>query len=152
MKSMAKMIALIVCTLIATALPCSVAAEDVVITIRLINGKNGKPIKDEELNVFRNGSHYSEGFRANHDGIIKLKIDRDSVVSFMANIQATCHPLDTQSEENGRPRPREYRVAEILGHGISDQNMCSHKIRVEARPGEFVYFERPRTVWEWMAL
>jgi len=47
---------------------------------------------------------------------------------------------------------RLYKVIEILEHGMSDENMCSKKIRVTAKPGEFVFFERPRTFWEWMAL
>jgi hypothetical protein len=139
---------LIGCILLAATCPASLVAEDVVLTIRLINGKNGKPITDENLNVFRNGSHFAENFRADHNGVIRLSIDRDAVVAFQSNIQVTCHPYGP----NDGTSLREYRVREILTTGLSDKNMCSKKITVEAKPGEFVYYERPRTFWEWMAL
>jgi hypothetical protein len=134
--------------LLAATCPASLFAEDVVLTIRLINGKKGIPIMDENLNVFRNGSHFAENFRADHNGVIRLAMDRDAVVAFASNIQVTCHPYGA----NDGTSPRLYRVREILETGISDKNMCSKRITVEAKPGEFVYYERPRTSWEWMSL
>ena len=128
----------------------TLVAENVVITIRLINGKNGKPIKDEDLNVFRDQPHFAENFHADRNGIIKLMIDRNALVSFASNIPVTCH--EQTEAEKSHHEFRQYRVSDILENGFSDTNTCSKKIRVEARPGEFVYFERPRTLWEWMAL
>ncbi len=130
--------------------PCVLAAEKVIITIRLLNGRNGKPIRDEDLNVFRDQPHFAENFRADRNGIIKFAIDRDALVSFMSNIQITCH--EVTAIEKSAHELQQYKVRAIIEAGISDTNMCSKKVRVEAKPGEFIFYERPRTLWEWMAL
>ena len=122
-------------------------AEDVTITLRLVNGRNGKPITDENLNVFLNGSGFAESYRADKNGTIRLTVDHNATVSFASNIDVTCHPYTPNERQQ-----RLYRVSEILDHGISDENSCSRKIRVEARAGEFVFFERPRSLWEWWRL
>jgi hypothetical protein len=123
------------------------SAEDFTITVRLVNGGNGKPITDENLNVFLNGSGFAENYRADKNGTIRLTADHNATVSFASNIDVTCHPYAP-----GERRQRQYRVSEILDHGISDENLCSKKIRVAARAGEFVFFERPRTLLEWWRL
>jgi hypothetical protein len=74
-------------------------------------------------------------------------VDRNAAVSFASNIQVTCHAYGPNERQQ-----RQYRVSEILDHGISDENMCSKKIRVEAKPGEFVFYERSRTFLEWWRL
>src|ERR1022692_1748350 len=125
-----------VATLILLACFASAAtAEDVVITIRLVNGKNGKPIKDENLNIFRDQPHFAEKFRADSNGIIKLTIDHNALVSFASNIQINCHR--TTEAETSRHELQQYKISDIAEHGISDTNTCSKKIRVEAKPGEF---------------
>ena len=121
--------------------------QDVTVRIRLINGKNGKPITDENLNVWVNDAKGSQLFRPDHDGIIDLRVARMDVLSFASNIEVTCHPYSKDERSQ-----RKYRVSEILEHGISDENLCNRKIRVEASPGEFVFFERPRTWLEWWQL
>jgi hypothetical protein len=123
------------------------SAEDVTITVRLVNGRNGKPITDENLNVFLNGSGFAENYRADKNGTIRLTVDRNATASFASNIDVTCHPYTSNERQQ-----KQYRVSEILDHGISDENLCSKKIRVEARDGEFVFFERPRTLLEWWRL
>ena len=49
-------------------------------------------------------------------------------------------------------RMKWYCVSEILDHGISDDNLCRNKVDVEARAGEFIFYERPRTLLEWWRL
>ena len=142
---------LIACIFLAAASPISSFPEEVVITIRLINGKNGKPVTDENLNIFRAGSGGAENIHADKNGLIRLSIDRDAVVGFAGNIDVTCHPYSKQEIET-RQLQRQYKISEILEDGISDENMCSKKIRITAKPGEFVFYERPRTLWEWWAL
>jgi len=66
-------------------------AEDVSITIRLLNGRNGKPITDENLNVFRNGSGFAKNYTAGQAGTIRVMVDRNATVSFASNIEVTCH-------------------------------------------------------------
>jgi hypothetical protein len=132
------------------ASPQTSEAENVVITIHLVNGKNGKPIKDENLNVFVNKGRGAENFRPDSDGIIKLTVDSNALVSFLSNIDVTCHKIT--EVENSQHQLQQYKVSDILEHGISDTNTCSKKVRIEPHPGDFIYYERPRTLWEWWAL
>src|ERR1035437_1428322 len=128
---------------VAALLSLSLKAEQVTITVRLVNGKNGHPIADENLNVFLNGSGFAEYHRADKDGTIRLTVDRKDTVAFASNVQVTCHPYAPNET-----RPRQYKVSDILDHGVSDENLCSKRVRVEARHGEFVFYERPRTFLE----
>jgi hypothetical protein len=121
--------------------------QDVTVTVRLVNGKSGKPITDENLNVWVNDAKDSQLFRPDRDGILTLRVGSDDVLSFASNVEVTCHPY--RKDEHSL---RRYQVSEILAHGVADENSCSKKIRVEARPGEFVFYERPRTLLEWWRL
>ena len=122
--------------------PTPLTGQDVTITVRLVNGKNGKPITDENLNVWVNDATGAQLFRPDRDGVIKLRVASNDVLSFASNIQVTCHPYSRDERS-----VRKYPVSEILAHGISDENLCSKKIRVEARVGEFVFYERPVRYW-----
>jgi hypothetical protein len=137
----------IACLLLISIWSPTLRAEDVIITIRLVNGRNGKPITDENLNVFINGSHFAENYKAHQDGTFRLTVDRNATISFASNIEVTCHPYSPSEREM-----RWYRVSEILDHGISDDNLCSKKVHVEPSAGEFVFYERPRTLLEWWRL
>jgi hypothetical protein len=125
--------------------PALLFGQDVTVNIRLFNGRNGKPITDENLNVWFDNATGSRLFRPDQNGIIKLVVARDGVLSFGPNVELTCHPYG--KEEHSL---RKYKVSAILENGVADQNLCSTKVHVKANPGEFVFFERPRTFWEWM--
>lgn len=127
--------------------PRPLVIQDVTVTVRLVNGKNGKAVTDENLNVWVNSEKDSQLFRPDHNGIIKLRVANNDVLAFASNIQVTCHPYSRDERSI-----RRYDVSEILAHGLSDENLCSKKIRVDARPGEFVFYERPRTLLEWWRL
>jgi hypothetical protein len=120
-------------------------SQDVDVRIRLINGKNGKPITDENLNIFRNGSGFAENAKPDRNGVITLRIERSAVFGVGSNIQVTCHPYKPNEKE-----VRTYSVGKVLSDGIVDLNTCSKKVKATAQPGEFIFFERPRTFWEWM--
>ena len=139
--------ALLTCFMFLSIWCPSLPAEDITITIRLVNGRNGKPITDENPNVFLNGSGFARNYKADKNGTISLAVDRNATISFAGNIEVSCHPY-TPSER----QMRWYRASEILDHGISDENLCSKKIRVEAKSGEFVFYERPHTFLEWWRL
>ncbi len=107
------------------------------ISIRLVNGKNGKPITDEKLNVFINNATDSQLFRPDERGIIKLTVTINDVLSFASNIQVSCHPYG--SDEHSR---RKYPVREILeprhdrNHGVVSYSAHEHHsetARLDAR-------------------
>ncbi len=138
---------LLACVGVSALWPSLLTGQDVTVNVRLVNGRNGKPITDENLNVWVNDAKGSQLFRPDGDGVIKLRVTGIDVLSFASNIQVTCHPYN--KEEHSL---RKYLVSEILAHGISDENLCSKRIRVEAGKGEFVFYERPRSLLEWWRL
>jgi hypothetical protein len=139
--------ALLCCVAARAFWPTPVNGQDATVTVRLINGRSGKPVIDENLNVWINSATSSQLFRPNADGAINLQVASGDVLSFASNVQITCHPYSKDEHSL-----RKYAVGEILAHGISDENFCSKRIRVEAKPGEFVFYERPRTFLEWLRL
>jgi len=78
-----------------------IRAEQVTISIRLVNGKNGRPITDENLNIFVNGSRFARNYRPNGQGLIELTVDSNDTIALVSNIQVTCHPY-TRSESQIR--------------------------------------------------
>jgi hypothetical protein len=137
MPSFTTMWTVIALFLLASVCSASLEAEEVEITIRLINGKNGKPITDENLNVFLAGSGFAKNYRADSNGLIKLHIDRGDSLEFSSNIQVTCHPYNG-NDDGGRHLHRQFHVSDIIDHGVSDQNLCSKKVLVEPKPSEFI--------------
>jgi hypothetical protein len=121
-------------------------AQLVSIQIRILNGRSGKPIKDEKLNVWRRADQRdSEIFPTDKNGVITLEVERTSSIRVGSNIYVTCHPYKAGARE------RLYAVEKIVTEGIADLNECS-KIKASATPGEFIFFERPRSLWEWYRL
>lgn len=127
--------------------PMPLNGQSVPITIRLVNGKNGRPISDENLNVWFNENKDSHLFRPDANGIITLQLGSSDVLSLAGNIDVSCHPYN-----RGEHSLRRYSVSEILKRGVTDENLCNRKIQVEASPGTLVFYERPRTWLEWWLL
>ncbi|HEX2917051.1 MAG TPA: hypothetical protein VHN81_00935 [Edaphobacter sp.] len=132
--------------LVMLAISFNLLAEDqtVEIHVRVINGKNGKPIRDEKLNV-STGENDANLMATNETGTIVLHIDSGARLGVISNLYVTCQPYKPGESW------RFYSVDEIVSKGISQANTCSH-IRVSAKPGELILFERPRTFWEGMRL
>ena len=121
-------------------------AQLVEIHIKVINGRNGKPIKDEKLNVWRSADQRgSEIMNTDKNGVITLEADKASSIRIASNIYVTCHPYSAGDKE------RLYAVEKIFNDGLADLNECS-KITVTAKPGDVIFFERPRSLWEWYRL
>ena len=120
--------------------------QTVEIHIKVINGKNGKPIKDEKLNVWRHADQRgSEIMPTDENGVIRLEVNRSSSIRVASNIYVTCHPYKAGDKQ------RSYAVEKIISEGIADLNECG-KTKAAATPGEIILFERPRSLWEWYRL
>jgi hypothetical protein len=123
--------------------------QNVTIRVRLVNGKTGKPIDGENLKVWFNDSNQSNRLhllRSDLHGVIKLSVSSDDSLSFASSFASsgfvTCHLYSKEEHYL-----RRYQVTEILEHGITDYNECSRlKFLPVAHPGEFLFFERPRTI------
>jgi hypothetical protein len=125
-------------------MPCVSHAQTVEIHIRIINGKNGRPIKNETLRVWTTRNHVdADLWPTDATGSILLKVDGAAQIALDENLNASCRTLPA----NQQSFQLLYSVAEILNKGISTENTCG-TIRVTAKPGELILFERPFTLLE----
>jgi hypothetical protein len=125
-------------------MPCLSHAQTAEIHIRIINGKNGRPIKNETLRVWTTRNHIdADLWPTDATGSVLLKVDGNAQIALDENLNASCRTLPA----NLQPSQFLYSVAEILNKGISTENTCG-AIRVAAKPGELILFERPFTLME----
>ena len=143
--------------------------------IRVLNGRNGRPIKNECLNVWTglsHGAHMVAG--TNQDGIATLHVAEGVIEATIAcpgwptkasgklNIDGITVSADhyIACQENGKPIPGQhpvnpigmmpfYSLRSILQSGVSSSNECG-KFREKAEPGELIFFVRPRNFCESM--
>ena len=153
------------------------------IEIRVLNGRDGKPITKECLNVWL-GPLHGAGLIAptNKDGVVVLhfesnQVTADSAVPHACNGMAVLGPKAVPNgideitiapdeyvacQEYGKIVPGEpatpnllreimpsYSIKKILESGVSAANRCG-EFRAEAKPGELVFFVRPRSFSERM--
>ncbi len=124
--------------------PCVSRAQTAEIHIRIINGKNGRPIKNETLRVWTTRDHIdADLWPTDATGTVLLKVEGTAQIAVDANQYASCRTLP----QNQQPSEFLYSVAEVLGKGISTENTCG-TVRVAAKPGDLILFERPFTLLE----
>jgi hypothetical protein len=124
--------------------PCVSHAQTAEIHIRIVNGKTGRPIKTETLRVWTTRNHVdADLWPTDANGAILLKVDSAAQIALDENLNASCRTLPA----NQQSFQLLYSVAEILNKGISTDNTCG-TIRVTAKPGELILFERPFTLME----
>ena len=154
-----------------TFLRQTVHAED--IRIRVLNGRNGKPVTNECLNVWMPssmGAHIVAG--TNKEGVVVLHLAANE---FATDIACADWPIRSSRpsgadaitllsdshvacQEYGKIAPGEpqidpltrvpsYPIRKILESGISAANTCG-KFRAEAKPGELVFYVRPLSFLE----
>jgi len=124
--------------------PCVSHAQTAEIHIRIVNGKTGRPIKTETLRVWTTRNHVdADLWPTDANGAILLKVDSAAQIALDENLNASCRTLPA----NQQSFQLLYSVAEILNKGISTDNTCG-TIRVTAKPGELILFERPFTLLE----
>ena len=120
----------------------SLSAE--VIRIHVVDGRNGKTITNEQVQVWVN---IQKGTALNlvpgPDGIAVLDVAAGSSIDVEANYYVDCRPF-----QKGAPRPT-YSVDEINHYGLATKNTCG-KLGSEARRGELLFFVRPIHWWEAM--
>jgi hypothetical protein len=133
--------------------------------IRVLDGRNGHPVYNICLNLSLGIWHGADLLApTNADGLVVLHLEADLVSAEVppnsrcvggfpteavlpkaedritpASRGNDCHP------KRHPPTPPSYSIREILEHGVVGENVC-RKVRVEARPGELIFFVRP-TPW-----
>jgi hypothetical protein len=114
------------------------------IRIHVEDGRNGKPITDEQLQIWINGRVGNAlTLKPGPDGIATLDAPAGATLEIESNYYKDCRPF-----KKGAPRPI-YSVDEIKNDGVVAQNTCG-KLRPEAKRGELLFFVKPVNGWEGM--
>jgi hypothetical protein len=147
-----------------------VAAQD--IRIRVLNGRNGRPVSDQCLNVWVAGKRMFDAVIPTDGGGIAVfhlagdpnnRVQEGRCKGVAAPYPAVTHaeaiqtvpawPVDCQPYKKIRPHqyspPPSYSVEQILATGLVARNSCG-KVNVSARPGELIVFTRALRPWEWI--
>jgi hypothetical protein len=118
-------------------------AEDttVVIHIKLINGRNGEPMKNQQVGLEDRADYHEIALRTDGDGIASLKIRKDAVIlTHNTKEYVNC------ADERGGLIHNDYKVSEIVDSGVVEEivqpNQCGKASGV-ATPGELLLFVRP---------
>jgi hypothetical protein len=119
-------------------------AQQTILTIRLLNGKNGKSITDRDFNI-RLGNSNSLLHDTDSRGEIKLDVADvyPRKISVLPNFRFDCR----SKQDLGEGRSIEYSLDEILTKGLVSNNFCGKASSVP-QPGALVIFVRPRTFIE----
>lgn len=119
-------------------------AETKQLQIRILNAKNGHPIKNRTIAIVPGTNQNLSDGPTNAEGIIVITADSTTNISLVTQPYAECRPKTPD------PWQIKYSVAQILATGISLPNVCG-KAHVTAKPGEIIIFERPRGLLEFLA-
>jgi hypothetical protein len=113
------------------------------ITIRMLNGKSGKPIDGKSINVEFQGSSEKSVIAIDKHGIGHLQIPPGATaISFIAATEKGKEqnmPAYTACGPFGRFIP----VQDILEHGYVPQDACSSTLQLTANPSELLYLIEP---------
>jgi hypothetical protein len=130
--------------LLAAAVLFSPSAFCQTITLKAVNGKNGKPLPKQRLLVFAGSTpdevrfhKYSYDLTTNVAGVATLVVDHADIkrIQVWADFQHLCQST---------PNVRSYGLSEIVATGLSTPNDCG-SFSDNAVPGQLVIFARPRT-------
>jgi hypothetical protein len=118
-----------------------------VIRIKVVNGKNGKPVADLAISFRTEITTWSPpSLSTDRDGEVVVKVGSfTNMALFTTSLKYK--PCITPTTKGQAPSSPLYPVSGLLSEGISMENNCS-KLRVKAVPGELIWFVRPWTFWE----
>jgi hypothetical protein len=135
-------LAIPVLTLLFIALLCQ--AQETTITVRLLNGTNGKPITDRNFNVWI-GDTGNILHDTDSQGVIQLDVtnSKPRTIRVLPDFRFDCRA----NRDFGRGDRIEYPLDEILSKGVISENLCG-KPTSHRQPGVLVIFVRPRTLME----
>jgi hypothetical protein len=136
---------IVVVLILATALCPAQDGAITRITLRYVNGKNGKPMRDEQTNVWTSDNKPFSRLPGSNgrDLILEFTQTRPLEIGVMPNYLFDCRfELDGMGGRNVN-----YSFDEIVTHGVVGVNLCG-KITVAPTPGVLIVFVRPRTFRE----
>jgi hypothetical protein len=126
---------------ILACLVITVEASAEIIRIRVLDGRDGRPIRDERVQVWLASSPKVLSISTDKNGIGQFDAGEDSSFEIESNIYLDCRPF-----RKGVPRPS-YSVVAVLKDGLVTPNTCGH-VKTEPTLGEIVFYVRPLHWWE----
>jgi hypothetical protein len=121
--------------------------------VQILNGKNGKPVANEHVNLFRTGDFGDltgdrdvRGFTTDADGVITTSDISPDIHSFLVSVD-----WHRQCNENEKVNRTAFSLPQIFSNGIVSKNSCKAKVQRPAEPGTLVLFVRDETLFEKMA-
>jgi hypothetical protein len=118
-------------------------AEDttVAIHIKLIDGRNGEPMRNQQVGLEDRADYHEIALRTDGNGMASLNIRRDAVI-LTHNTEGYVNCAD----ERAGLIHNDYKVSQIVDSGVVEEivqpNECGKASGV-ARPGELLLFVRP---------
>ena len=107
------------------------------VIIKIINARTNQPIKDERLNIaLREDQIGSVALATDKDGVIDVTTGTATIIRILSNMYGDCRPRGELYTN--------YSITQIHDNGIATGNLCS-KARPQAKPGELILFEIPKT-------
>lgn len=134
---------------VAAALCASLPAQTPTISIRLLDGRTGLPVKATNflVRVDHHDTAHNEWVKINDDGTVVATLPTDAKE---ISVKATYNMgIDTYincdaAKENDKERNIWYPVSTILSAGIVAPDECA-RTKFTAKPGEFTFFVRKRS-------
>jgi hypothetical protein len=130
--------------LLAAAVFLCESAHSQTVTLKAVNGKNGKPLANQRLLVFAGSNadevrfqQHSYDLKTDVNGLATLTVDDASIrrIQVWADYQHLCQST---------PNFRSFDLGEITSTGLSTPNDCG-TIVARTVPGLLTIFVRPRT-------
>lgn len=117
------------------------------VIVRFVNGKNGKPARDRNINVWFGEQGPSLWPTGDPNGEIRLEISDDrnapTEIRVMPNYFFDCR---FRRDESGGSSVK-YSIAEIMSEGFVGENLCG-RITATPTPGVLILFVRRRSFLE----
>jgi hypothetical protein len=115
------------------------------IVVRLLNGKNGKPLRNEYPNIWLgNASGINPKTDANGEITVDISRVQPRTVRVLGNYYVDCRP---RGSNKLAAMNVSYSLDEIIAKGIETENDCG-KSQVDPIPGVLVLYLRPMTFIE----
>ncbi len=119
------------------------------ITVRLLDGKSGKPITDKNITFHWNSDHFEESVvRIGKDGVGKVTAPAKATDFFlMEGPKDGDEPFRVAYFDCNTPAHSRNSISEVLSRGIVPGNECS-KRSAKAEPGVIIFWGLTRRWYE----
>src|SRR5258708_14275441 len=121
--------------------------------VQILNGKTGKTVANEHVNLFRTGDFGDltgdrnvRGFKTDADGVITTSDIAPNIHSFLVSVD-----WHRQCSGNEKVNRISFSLQEIFVKGVVSENTCNPKLRRSTEPGTLILFVRDETFFEKMA-